>query len=319
MHPSPTPSLHAQVEPWDAGLLPVGHSHRIAYSQRGAADGIPVLLFHGGPGSGSSPLQTRFFDPLRYRIVQFDQRGCGASLPAGEIRDNRTDLLLEDADSLRHHLGIDRWLVAGGSWGATLAVLYAAKRREAVRGVLLRGIFLAESGDLLWFFHDAAARHPEAWERFSRLAPAAARGNLLPWLAGALAKGDAVEHARLACGWNEWERALSGLPAAAPPANEALRALVLRYRIQAHYLAHDCWLGEGEVLSACARLLGFPVLFLHGAEDCVCRPEGARRAHASAPGSALQWVQAAGHDPYHPAMAEAMAGALERYAASGRF
>lgn len=319
MHPSPTPSLHTQVEPWDAGLLPVGHSHRIAYSQRGAADGIPVLLFHGGPGSGSSPLQTRFFDPLRYRIVQFDQRGCGASRPAGEIRDNRTDLLLEDADSLRRHLGIERWLVAGGSWGATLAVLYAAKRREAVRGVLLRGIFLAESGDLRWFFHDAAARHPEAWERFSRLAPAAARGNLLPWLAGAMAKSDAVEHARLACGWNEWERALSGLPAASPPANEALRALVLRYRIQAHYLAHGCWLGEGEVLSACARLLGFPVLFLHGAEDCVCRPEGARRAHASVPGSALQWVKAAGHDPYHPAMAEAMAGALERYAASGRF
>lgn len=313
------PALFPLLPPYDCGLLPVGGGHRIHYAQYGRADGLPALVLHGGPGSGSSDAMARFFDPERYRVVVFDQRGSGRSQPPAETRDNDTGRLLADIETLRRHLGIARWLVMGGSWGAALAAAYASRQRPAVTGVLLRALFLTGSGDLDWFFREARDILPAAWEQFAAVAPAAAREDLLPWLASVFAGDDREEEARVAAAWSAWERALSGHPEAPAPTGEALAALVRRYRVQCHYLIHRCWLGEDAVLAACAGLAGLPVLFLHGDADRVCRPESSRRGAACLPESRLQLVAGVGHDPYAPAMVDATVRALDGFAASGRF
>lgn len=313
------PFLFRSPRPWDTGLLPVSSGHRIAYGQYGAADGIPVLLFHGGPGSGSSPAQAGLFDPKLYRIVQFDQRGCGASLPSGETRHNQTALLLQDAEALRVHLGLGNWLAAGGSWGATLAVLYAAAYPATVTGLLLRSIFLAGRDDLDWFFHDAAGLHPEVFDAFVRLCPHRPGYDFPPWLDRVFRQGRRPERKQVACAWHAWERALAGRPPETPPGGEQLNALLTHYSIQSHYLAHNCWLDEGQVLAACATIKGLPTLLLHGTEDRICRPENALRTHRALAGSILEWIDGAGHDPFHPALGAAMTKGLRRFADTRQF
>lgn len=314
----PAPLYPAAV-PFDSGILRVGGGHRLAYSQRGAVDGIPALLLHGGPGSGSSPAQARFFDPGRYRVIQFDQRGCGLSQPAGETHHNRTALLLADIETLRRRLGVARWLVVGGSWGATLGAAYAAAQRPAATGVLLRGVFLSGGDDVAWFLRGAAAFHPAAWADLLHAVPQWGHGDPLPWLGRVFAGDDAPLQEAVAAAWFAWERVLGGLPPAPAPQGEALEALCRRYRVHCHYLARRCWLGRERVLKACAGLQGVPVAILHGRADMVCRPIGAWLAHRACPGSRLQWVDGAGHDPFHPAMAAAMVAALDRFAAGGEF
>lgn len=312
-------TLYPALPPFDAGCLLVGGGHAIRYAQYGRPDGLPAVVLHGGPGSGSSPAAARFFDPARYRVVLFDQRGCGLSRPRAGSRDNDTEKLLADIEALRRHLDIERWLVVGGSWGAALAAVYASRHPEAASGILLRALFLTGAGDLDWFFRDARGVLPEAWQSFAAVAPPAVRDDLLPWLAGLFAGNDRVEQARIAAAWSAWERALSGLPAAPPPEGEALAALIDRYVVQCHYLVRQCWLGEEAVLAACAGLAGRPVLFLHGEADRVCRPDNSRRAAALLPASRLRLIPGVGHDPYAPSMAEATRLALDGFAARGDF
>ncbi|OIQ98095.1 proline iminopeptidase [mine drainage metagenome] len=312
-------SLFSQEQPFDAGLLPVGDGHRLAYTQRGNPQGIPVIVLHGGPGSGSSPLQASFFDPACYRVIQFDQRGSGLSEPSGETQHNRTELLLGDIETLRHHLGITRWLVVGGSWGATLGAVYAANNRANVTGVLFRGLFLTGEDDIQWFFKDAAADYPEAWLTFSRIAPQETRDNLLPWLYIVFNQGTDRIKTEAATAWFGWERVISGLPPTSVPEGDALHSLVQRYRLQSHYLLHRCWLGESAVLQSCANLSGLPVLFVHGDRDKVCRPQNSIKANAVCPGSLIKWAWGAGHDPFHPAMISAMRAGLDRFSEFGDF
>ncbi len=156
--------LYPPIEPHDQGLLDVGEGHRIHYEVCGNPGGLPVVVLHGGPGSGASPLQRRFFDPAASRIVLFDQRGCGRSLPSGSLEGNDAAALVRDVERLRRHLGVQQWIVFGGSWGASLAIAYAASHPEACLGLVLRGVFLTGSRDLEWFFGGAAALLPQAWE-----------------------------------------------------------------------------------------------------------------------------------------------------------
>lgn len=312
-------SLFSQAQPFDTGLLPVGEGHRVAYTQRGNPQGLPVIVLHGGPGSGSSSLQAGFFDPVRYRVIQFDQRGSGLSEPGGETKQNRTELLLGDIEKLRRHLGIDRWLVTGGSWGATLGAVYAANNRASVTGVLLRGLFLTGEEDINWFFKDAAAEYPEAWLTFSRVAPEEARDNMLLWLCEVFDHGVDRLQKEAAAAWYGWERVMSGLPPSAVSTGNAQHLLVQRYRIQSHYLSHSCWLGESAVLQACANISGLPVLFVHGDLDKVCRPQNSKKASAVCPGSFVKWAGGAGHDPFHPAMISAMRAGLDRHYEFGDF
>ena len=301
-----------------AGHLPLGDGHVMAWYEQGPVDGPPVLLLHGGPGSATSRRMLDLVDIGPLRLVSFDQRGCGHSTPRGETRANTTDHLVRDIEVLRSHLHVASWLVVGGSWGATLGLAYAARHPAAVAGLLLRNLFVPSVADIAWFFQGAAARDPDAWQRFASVAPETARHDLLSWLAAAFAGGDDLVQVRAALAWWAWEQALSSAPAAPLPAGPALHALVDRYRIQAHYLAHAGWLGSEGLCSAARASAMRPVLFLHGAEDAVCRPQSARMIQDLVAGSTFESVPGAGHDPFHPAMAQALRRALDCFARSGR-
>lgn len=286
--------------PRRAGRLAVDEGHVLAWREYGVPDGEPVLLLHGGPGSGLSPRLAALFDLARLRLVGFDQRGCGESTPRGETRGNDTQRLVADIERLRATLGIARWLVAGGSWGATLALAYAAAHREAVKGLLLRNLFVPDAATLSAFFAGLPPGDGEA-----------SLGELVRVFAGT----DAQRQAAAAQAWAAREQMLSGLPATAL-AGPALEAAVDRCRIQAHYLASRCWLGADGLHAAARAVAGLPVEFVHGAADRICPVEAARRVHALLPGSRFTAVAEAGHDPFHPALAAAAQAAMTRLLAA---
>ena len=314
--PAPA-ALYPPLEPFASGWLAVGHGHRIYWEQCGNPDGLPVLMLHGGPGSGASPRQRQCLDPGRYRLVLFDQRGCGRSTPLGETRHNSTPHLLADIEALRRQLGIERWLVFGGSWGATLAAVYAAAHRRVVVGVVMRALFLTGRRDLDWFFEGgAAAQFPEAWAAFSAAVPAGRRQPRLRQLAAQL--DDASRADATALAWRDWERVLCGQPPAEPPSAEEARLLRARYRIQAAYMARRCDLGDAAVSRALARLSGLPVAFLHGRRDWVCRIANVYRAQRALPTAQVRPVADGGHDPFTPGMLGALQLAVDAVAARGR-
>jgi proline iminopeptidase len=308
---------------FDSGWLDVGDGHRVYFEQSGNAHGIPVVLLHGGPGSGSSPRQRVFYDPAVFRIVQFDQRGCGRSEPMGELAHNHTAALVADIERLRTHLGIERWLVSGGSWGSTLAIAYAAAHRASATGVLLRAVFLAGRADLDWYFHGSRAVAPQAYERFMDVIPRRARRRVLDYLDRSLRSGDVEKGARLASAWMQYEAALNGpdpaAPSAVPPPSGGAVPLCAKYRIQAHYLARRCFLGHRAVLRAAASLSGVPVAVIHGTRDLICLPQNAWRVHRAWAGSRLAWAAGAGHDPFFPSMDALTRSALASFAQDGDF
>ncbi len=319
----PLPTLHSDSPLLCRHALAVGDGHVLNVEEYGHAQGIPALVLHGGPGSGCSPLQRRFFDPRRYRIICLDQRGAGGSRPRGSTLGNTTADLLTDLSTLRRHLGLARWLVVGGSWGATLAMAHSAAEPQAVQALLLRASFLARSEDIDWFFQGAAADAPQAWARFSEVAPCDHRDALLAWLARIIGAGAPADRRRAAQAWWAWEQVLaagaSGSVAATPPEGDALDALVDRYRVQSHYLMNDCWLSTPPLLERLNDLPRVPTLLLHADDDRICRPAGAWAVHERIAHSRLCWVQGCGHDPAQPAMAGAMVAALDAYAAHGDF
>lgn len=316
----PRPALYDETPPLRSHRLPVGDGHELQVQEFGRADGIAAVVLHGGPGSGCSPLLRRFFDPERYRVICIDQRGAGASRPQGSIVANTTPHLLGDLKRVREQLGLARWLVVGGSWGATLAVAHAAAEPSAVTGLLLRASFLARREDIDWFFQGARVQRPEAWERFAAAAPPAHRDALLPWLADTLMSDDAATREHAALAWWRWEQAMAtGSVPAAEPAGDALAELVGRYRVQSHYMRHACWLTAPTLLARCADVPPVPTLLLHARDDQICRAEGAIALQWHLSGSQLEWIDAGGHDPSHPAMAGAMVTALDRYATHAGF
>ncbi len=302
----------------DEGFLDVGEGHRIRYAQYGNPSGIPAVSLHGGPASGASPRLATFFDPARFRVVLFDQRGCGASLPPGSVAANTTAHLVADMERLRRHLDIPRWLVCGGSWGATLALAYAARHREACAGLVLRGVFLGERAEIDWFFRDARRLLPEAWSAFAAAAPAGRRDALLDWYAEAVNDPDPEIALAAVRRWMQWEAALSVPGRAAPlqpaPGPEEAGRLVAKYRVQAHYLTRDVFLAPGEALECARTLEGLPLALVHGRLDLVCRPDNAWRVHRAVPGSSLRWVANTGHDAFATAMFNAIVQATEEVA-----
>jgi proline iminopeptidase len=308
----PDPPTSAAVSGW----LEVGHGHRLWYAQSGAADGLPVVSLHGGPGSASTPRQREIFDAARWRIVQFDQRGCGRSTPLGETAHNHTDAQIEDIESLRTHLGIERWLVSGGSWGSALALAYAARHPTRVGGLLLRGVFLAGRADLDWFFRDVAACAPQANADFLAAIPRRWQRSVPAWLDRCFSGGDADRQLQVATAWQRYETRLDH-PAATLPAvvgEDAQARLIAKYRVQAHYLARRCFLGEAAVIRAAAGLRGVPVAVVHGTRDLVCRPRNAWRVQRAIGASRLAWADGAAHDPFHPAAFGLLRAATDAFA-----
>jgi proline iminopeptidase len=305
-------SLYDDPAPHRTHALHVGSGHVLSVRESGRADGIAALVLHGGPGSGCSPLLRRFFDPARYRIVCFDQRGAGESRPRGHVADNTTAHVLADVRRVREALGIERWLVVGGSWGATLALAHALDDPQAVTALLLRGTWLARPADVAQFFTGAT---------FGDGLDAADLQTRLDAIHERLQHGSEAQQRACALAWWHWEQRVarptdSAGPTASPP---DIDALIGRYRVQVHYLRHGCWLQEPPLLARCATLSPRPMRLLHGTHDRICPPDGAQAVHRMAAHSTLQWVQGAGHDPSHPGMVDAMVRALDAYAAHGTF
>ena len=306
---------------FDEGRLASGDGHSLWYAQYGNPQGMPLFWLHGGPGSASSLRHIGLIDLARYRLVLSDQRGCGRSLPLGVLQHNETRLLVDDIDRLRTHLQIGRMVVGGGSWGATLALLYAARHRANVAALLLRAPFLAGKAEIDAFFDppaDGPHGNRDAFAALAELSPPSERQCLLPWLARQLASSGPDQCARIASAWSRHERQQeSGSAAIAQPVVD--EAMIARYRIQAHYLLNACFLGIDEALSAARALHGLPVAILHGAADRVCPPQNARLLQGCLPQSRVRMVEGAGHEPFHPGMAAALMEALDCYARNAHF
>jgi proline iminopeptidase len=312
-------ALYPPSEPWMTDWLDVGDGHRLYYEQCGQPGGDPVLFLHGGPGSGCSPRHRQLFDPARCRVVLFDQRGCGRSQPRGSVQANTSAHLVADIERLRQQLGIERWLVVGGSWGAGLALAYAAAHPAACAGLIVRGVFLGRPSDLDWFFRQAGALLPGAWAALAAQAPADAQADLLGWLHAGLQGEQAL---RYAAAWEAWEASLSQqqrVPARTGLTPDEAAALVDKYRVQSHYLSHGCFWGETDLLARARGLAAVPSAILHGRLDTICRPQAAQDLHQQLPGSRLQWVEGCGHSPFEPAMARALTQAVAHHATHGDF
>lgn len=311
-------ALHVIAPPFDSGWLPVSGGHRLYYEQRGKPDGIPALVLHGGPGSGCSPLMAGLFDPSLYRIILLDQRGAGKSLPAGACEENTTPALIEDIALLREHLGISRWLVVGGSWGATLGILYGAAHPGRLSGLLLRNPFLARAADLDWFFGGARQHHPEAWRRWADLGAPEAPGAMLPWLDQCFRNAMPAQLTEHVAAWHIWESALAKISCRSLSRAD-IDLLQVRYRLQLHYFCHACFLPEGGVLAAAATLAAanVPIHVVQGLADHVCPASATSLLLEQLPDARCNWIEGVGHDPYAPAMQAATLGLLTSFAKGG--
>jgi proline iminopeptidase len=293
-----------RIEPYEHGLLDVGDGNRIYWETSGNPDGKPALVVHGGPGGGGRRGSRRYFDPERYRIVLFDQRGCGESLPhasdpSTDMSVNTTHHLLADMEKLREHLGIDRWLLNGGSWGSTLILAYAERHPERVSEIVLLGVTTGRHEECDWLYRGVGRFFPEAWARFRDGVPEAERGgDLLAAYARLMESGDAEVRARATHDWLTWEDTVVSLEPNGIPnvySDREPDAAAAFVRICAHYAAHGAWLDEGEVLANAHRLEGIPGVLLHGRHD-LGSPVGAAWELAQAwPDAELVVVEDSGH------------------------
>ncbi|MBC8746215.1 MULTISPECIES: alpha/beta fold hydrolase [Paraburkholderia] len=301
----------------EAHTLRTRDGHRVWYALAGARDGVPVAVLHGGPGSGSQPGVLRLFDLQRFRVVLIDQRGTGASTPHGSVRHNRTDYLIADLEAIRARLGFARWGVLGGSWGAALALAYAGQCPQSVAGVVLRGLFLTSAREVRGLFITSRKRAPRAWSRLRAAACCEQPATLAARCATHLQYGaNEARQRALALAWRGYENAVlaSASPGGAAqqranPRNTRdshrhARKLIGKYRIQAHYFAHRCWLGETRLLSFARRAAaaGVPIAAVHGSRDPVCPRGNPRRLSRAVPSTRVEYVSEAGHLASDPAL-----------------
>ena len=313
--PSAESSLFAETEPFDSGWLQASPLHQIYYEQCGNPQGIPVVFLHGGPGSGCTPRQRRFFDPAHYRIVLFDQRGCGRSRPMGCIEANTTRHLVEDMEMLREHLGVAQWLLFGGSWGSTLALAYAAAYPERAKGLILRGIFLARPSELDWFIYKVGNFFPDAYAQFVELLAPEERNDILTAYRQRIVSDDTSINLPAARAWNAYEASImSLLPNAGTPSIPAPdEVLLARARVQLHYLINDCFLQQRPLLAEVERIRRLPAIIIQGRYDMVCPPVTAYALHQVWPEAQFIMVPDAGHSALEPGISAALVEATESF------
>lgn len=305
------------IEPFDSGYLAVGDGHEIYYEQCGNPRGKPALFVHGGPGAGGDVNARRFFDPSGYRIVVFDQRGSGRSRPHASLEANTTWHLVADIEALRRKLGLERWLVFGGSWGSTLALAYAETHPGSVSELVLRGIFLLRRVELEWFYqHGASLVFPEQWQAYLTPIPHEERHDLLGAYHRRLLSTDAAVRLEAARAWSIWEGATSSLwpnPARAEQFGSPEFALALA-RIEAHYFANRGFFSdENQLLDGVAAVRGIPAVIVHGRYDMVCPIDTAWKLHERWPEADLNVVIDAGHSAYEPGITAELVAATDRF------
>lgn len=314
--------LYPPIEAYRTGWLRVSPIHELYFEESGNPSGKPVVFLHGGPGGGSDPKQRRFFHPGKYRIVCFDQRGCGKSTPYASLEDNTTWDLVEDIEKLRTHLGLERWQVFGGSWGSTLALAYAETHPERVSELILRGIFLLRQQEIVWFYQrGASVLYPDAWEPYFEYIPEAERGDLLTAYHRRLTSEDAAVRLAAAKLWSRWEGAVSKLlpdPGFTDHYEEDEFALAFA-RIEAHYFIHKGFLKtDDQLLRDAGRIRHIPGVIVQGRYDVVCPMESAWALHRAWPEADLVIVPDSGHSAFDPPNARALVAAADRFAGCGK-
>ncbi|PCJ58364.1 MAG: prolyl aminopeptidase [Rhodospirillaceae bacterium] len=310
--------LFPEIEPRKTGMLPLDHGHRMYWETAGQANGIPVLFLHGGPGSGISPASRRFFRPSHYQIVLFDQRGAGRSTPKTSLLANTTRHLVRDIEKLRRYLGIERWLLFGGSWGSTLALAYGQAHPQRVLGFILRGIFLGRAREIDWFLHGMENFCPEAGRAFHEFLPEKERGTRLKSYLRRLKHPDPAVHFPAAAAWNAYERAcVSLLPSPAPRRRETTQAQLAIARIEAHYMAHNMFLKENTLLDHLDRIAHLPATIVQGRYDLICPAHTADTLARRWPKATYRVVEDAGHTAFEPGIQAALVQATEAFAGRG--
>lgn len=309
--------LYPPLEPYQTGQLAVSELHTIYYEQAGNPNGKPVVFLHGGPGGGIDPIYRQYFDPSVWRIVLFDQRGCGRSMPHAELRENTTWDLVDDIEKLRQHLGIDRWVVFGGSWGSTLSLAYSQTHPAACVGLILRGIFLLRQKELRWFYQEGTSYlFPDAWEAYLKPIPPAERGDLIAAYYSRLTDPDPAVRAEAAHAWSVWEASTSKLlidPALQQRFAEAQFADAFA-RIECHYFVNrGFFASEDQLLRHCDRIRHLPIVIVQGRYDVVCPMISAWELHQSLPEAELIVVPDAGHSMTEPGIRSALLDATDRF------
>ena len=314
-------ALYPEIEPHSSGMLRLDAVHSMYWEECGSPRGIPVVFLHGGPGAGSSTKHRRLFDPAAYRIVVYDQRGSGRSTPLGELRDNTTPHLIADLETLRRHLGVERWLVFGGSWGSTLAIAYAEHHAERCLGLVLRGIFLCRRSEIDWFLYGLRNVYPEPWERFAGFLPPDERSDLLVNYHRRLVDPDPAVHMPAARSWSVYEGSCSTLmPSDETVAYFASDGVALGLaRMEAHYFMNDIFLPPDSLLANAARLRRVPGIIVQGRYDMVCPAVTAHELHAAWPEAVFRMVPDAGHSVWEPGIQSEVIEATERFKSRGSF
>ena len=311
--------FYPEIEPHRTGMLAVDPLHTLYWEESGNPRGKPVVFLHGGPGGGTDAKQRRFFDPARYRIVLFDQRGCGRSTPAASLVRNTTWDLVADIERLREHLGIERWQVFGGSWGSTLALAYAQTHPERVSELVLRGIFLLRRSELEWFYQRGTSElFPDAFEKYVAPIPEDERGDLIAAYHKRLTSEDATVQLTAARAWSVWEATTSFLmPRPEHIARAAADAFALAFaRIECHYFVNRGFLThETQLLDGVERIRHIPSVIVQGRYDVVCPPRSAWDLAQRWPEAQLSIVDDAGHSAYEPGILSELVGATDRFAA----
>ena len=305
--------LYPPVDPFDQRVMDMGDGHRIYVEQCGNPQGIPVLVLHGGPGGGCSPPMRRYFDPAIYRVVLFDQRGCGRSRPLATVENNTTWHLVRDIESIRQALQIEQFVVFGGSWGATLALIYAISHPARVRHIVLRGVFLATQAELDWFYGGgAAAFYPELWARFVAPIPPDERGDLIAAYHRRLFSDIAMKEQKAARTWAAWENALASVQSfgfVGDGPSDYARAFA---RLENHYFINAAFLEEdGWILKNRGRIAHIPANIIQGQFDMICPPVSAHKLASGWDKAKLQIIPMAGHALSEPGISEALVAAMD--------
>jgi proline iminopeptidase len=312
MHP-----LYPHIKPYNAFNLAVDDLHTLYVEESGNLDGIPVLFIHGGPGAGCSAEDRRFFDPEKYRIILFDQRGAGRSTPHAELKDNTTHDLIADIEKIRLHLNIDQWMLFGGSWGSTLSLLYAQHHTESVMAMVLRGIFLCRKQDLHWFYQDGASQiFPDYWQEFIEPIQTEQRKDMIGAYHALLTSDNELAKMNAAKHWSLWEGRCATLrpnPTVVDTFSNIHLALSLA-RIEAHYFVNNIFFEENVILNNMAKLAEIPATIIHGRYDIVCPLDNAVTLQKAWPSAELHIVREAGHASRDPGIVDALVKATDEMA-----
>lgn len=313
------PELYPEIEPFKTETLKASPLHDLYVEQSGNPDGQPVIFLHGGPGAGTSPQHRRFFDPAHYRIILFDQRGCGKSTPSAELEENSTWDLVHDIELIRKHIGIRSWIVFGGSWGSTLALAYATKHPSRVRGLILRGIFLCRKEEIDWFYQDGASKiFPDLWETYREAIPAEERSDFIQAYHKRLTGADENEKLKAARAWAKWEGGTAHLyfDEKEVSAFDSDKHALEFARIENHYFVNKAFFEtDNYLLENAAKLKNIPGVIVHGRYDVICPVKNAWDLKAAWPEAQLHIVPDAGHSAWEPGIQSKLVEATDAFKA----